>query len=378
MKRGLFFLFYLLILLTISFISAQVCIDVYDPVCGIDGKTYSNSCYANNSKIEVDCEGICPCESLPEGTCNEDKDCSDILCPQVVGGDSQICDLTTNTCYCGGICGDGYCDSVEQRDNICEEDCNGVAPPEEAYFRFFDYLNYKYTAVFKLTNPEKIKEARDILDGKEKGATHILGTIIKEPRDYNSPWSYHLDPSTIGFFENIEEVCDAGIKYVENHLDEACGAFLPGCKWCPWGSGLIEEININEKCSDSTLYRSCSFDKPLFCSKEGNLIESCGLCGCSSGETCQEDGKCIFKEIEKVNITEEEATEKAVTKNKIQITNSVELEEQDGKAVYVVEGTKRKRILFLFPVNVNIETTIDAQSGEVLKTKNPWWSFLAW
>ena len=29
---------------------------------------------------------------------------------------------------------------------------------------------------------------------------------------------------------------------VEDHLDEACGAFLPGCHWCPWSSRLVDEV----------------------------------------------------------------------------------------------------------------------------------------
>ncbi|WP_420845269.1 BP74-related protein [Nocardia arizonensis] len=32
------------------------------------------------------------------------------------------------------------------------------------------------------------------------------------------------------------------MTYTEDHLDEACGAFLPGCFWCPWSSRLTREI----------------------------------------------------------------------------------------------------------------------------------------
>ncbi|GAB2857045.1 hypothetical protein GCM10022221_65790 [Actinocorallia aurea] len=28
------------------------------------------------------------------------------------------------------------------------------------------------------------------------------------------------------------------------HLDEACGAFLPGCHYCPWSSRLVDEVKV--------------------------------------------------------------------------------------------------------------------------------------
>jgi hypothetical protein len=71
---------------------------------------------------------------------------------------------------------------------------------------------------------------------------HIMGTVVKRSTRWNSPWSFHLAPKSIQFFEVAIEVCDASIQYVEDHLDEVGGAFLPGSVWCPWGSRLIAEI----------------------------------------------------------------------------------------------------------------------------------------
>lgn len=36
-----------------------VCIALWDPVCGVDGKTYSNSCYADCVGVEIDHIGEC-------------------------------------------------------------------------------------------------------------------------------------------------------------------------------------------------------------------------------------------------------------------------------------------------------------------------------
>lgn len=110
----------------------------------------------------------------------------------------------------------------------------------EAYF-VFDYPPNPETFTIKLNDPQKIARAREILS-RNQPSQHILGKVIKVPESYNPPWSYHLEPESIIFFDYAIEVCDASIIGVEQNLDAVCGSFLPGCIWCPWRSRLIEEV----------------------------------------------------------------------------------------------------------------------------------------
>lgn len=116
-----------------------------------------------------------------------------------------------------------------------------AATDTEAYFAFQTTPYDSFTV--KLTDPAKIQEAKDILSGKQNDKIHIMGRINKSKAPYNSNWDYQLDPSTIQFFSFAIEVCDASTQYVEDHLDEAGGAFLPGGYWCPWNSRLIKEVS---------------------------------------------------------------------------------------------------------------------------------------
>lgn len=115
------------------------------------------------------------------------------------------------------------------------------AADSEAYFEF-QTLPDQQPFTIKLTEPDKIQKARNILSGDERNEIHVLGRIRKTKAPYNSNWNYYLEPSTINFFTIAIEVCDASTQYTEDHLDEAGGAFLPGAFWCPWSSRLVKEV----------------------------------------------------------------------------------------------------------------------------------------
>ncbi len=103
----------------------------------------------------------------------------------------------------------------------------------EAYFEF-RVSPHPEKFIFKLTNPTRIQEARDILTtGSQK---IVAGTIIKQPVYYNPQWSFHFDPKTIGFVDIAIELCDSTIQGIEGNLDAAYPS------WCPWSTQLLREV----------------------------------------------------------------------------------------------------------------------------------------
>src|SRR6185503_18331923 len=112
---------------------------------------------------------------------------------------------------------------------------------KRAYFVFRDATETNEFVV-QLRSPANILHARAVLAGTTTERPHIGGIIARKRAPYNPKWSYHLRPDSIEFFDFAIEVCDATMVYVEEHLDEVGGAFLPGSRWCPWSSVLVREI----------------------------------------------------------------------------------------------------------------------------------------
>ena len=60
---------------------------------------------------------------------------------------------------------------------------------------------------------------------------------------------------------------------------------------------------------------------------------------------------------------------------------TVELKEvgsgNNTRAVYEVRGEKEARFLGLFKSKMKVKAELDAETGEVIRIKKPWWAFLA-
>lgn len=80
------------------------------------------------------------------------------------------------------------------------------------------------------------------------------------------------------------------------------------------------------------------------------------------------------------------ASETAIARLKLKVCSeenncTIELKEvrqgNETRAAYEVKVKKKAIILGLFRARMNLESQIDAETGEVIRTKRPWWAFLA-
>ena len=69
------------------------CLEIYAPVCGVDGETYGNACKANCAQIDVLKRG--ECETAP---CTQNSDCAEgEVCSPNSGRCEPSCEVTCNT-----------------------------------------------------------------------------------------------------------------------------------------------------------------------------------------------------------------------------------------------------------------------------------------
>lgn len=108
----------------------------------------------------------------------------------------------------------------------------------------------------------------------------------------------------------------------------------------------------------------------------GETNISVGKISASTEESITVKENKIFLKQKEVKVMPDEAKNIAVTSAKLISVATTELNTDEQKPVYTVQGVRSSRLLFFFPVSIETTAKIDASSGNVISIQKPWWSFL--
>ncbi len=90
-----------------------------------------------------------------------------------------------------------------------------------------------------------------------------------------------------------------------------------------------------------------------------------------------EDGQLILNQsgVDKVlSVLPSQAMNQLKATNKT--VKSIELAVEQNRTVYKVKEEKQVKLFGLIPVNLSVESSVDAVNGEIVNVNKPWWSFL--
>lgn len=113
--------------------------------------------------------------------------------------------------------------------------------------------------------------------------------------------------------------------------------------------------------------------------RSGNIIFQVKNVNASTQVTLYQHNKTIYavfknNETKKI-ILPDEVKERLEEKLKSKLENKNITLNKDG--FYEIQMQKKARLFFLFKIKEKIQAEINAENGEIVKLKNPWWRFLA-
>lgn len=283
-------------------------------------------------------------------------------------GPNGICGAITGAYPICSNCGDGSCESWENRCN-CVADCNLSSGDDE---------NDNNE-----TDEEDANETEDDKNETEDNETRPACSDITIVRRCIA----RKDCRWVAAENRCEDNSNLNLTNRRQILKQRLQDYLN-----------LTECPNNCTCAGSTIkcYTENGKVMTVIAGKSGNIIIQVKNINASTNITLIKNESGLFAEINgqeiKIKQLPDEASEKALKRLRMRQCNetnncSLELKElrqeikdkrtELRKLVYELQAERHARLLGLFRIKMQVKAQIDAETGEIMKIKKPWWAFLA-
>lgn len=146
-------------------------------------------------------------------------------------------------------------------------------------------------------------------------------------------------------------------------------------KWTPTIRARIRQRIKNMTCEENCPLLNISYNNSL----KKAVIISANLTAVVNS-TIEIDNETVYiktlKNVRKeLRVLPENASETAKLRVNYHMVRAVTVESGDDDVYYAVKGTQLGKLLWIFPVEMDVQTDIDIDTGEVKRIHRPWWSF---
>jgi hypothetical protein len=138
---------------------------------------------------------------------------------------------------------------------------------------------------------------QEVLDGNSAGVTTFVSERLPNIMNFTVKICEVEDICNLpDYKENVyadERIISATVK---TYNPKKLKLFVWECSTANCQPAITLIIPPATTCTDGTAKNSCNVtNKPKYCDSSLNLVDNCAVCGCPSGEDCQNDGSCAIR-----------------------------------------------------------------------------------
>ena len=145
------------------------------------------------------------------------------------------------------------------------------------------------------------------------------------------------------------------------------------------------ECPNNCSCDDSSIkcrFQNGTREMTIKAGQSGNTIVQVKNTNASTQVQLYKDGEKVYgifknNETKEINLLPDQVKERIEERlrERVRLNNTNITLNENGQ--YEVQAQKRARLLWIIPVKEKVQAQIDAETGEITRTRNSWWGFLA-